>query len=164
MANIIRQQGDILQSQAEVLVNPVNCVGVMGAGLAKQFRSRYPEMNRLYREDCRKGIIKPGVVRLYPAGTGQEIAAFPTKVHWQNPSRPEYIKAGLLGLRVSLIAKGRRSVAVPAIGTGLGGLDWPPVLDLITNILDLDDLTIEIYEPQGRPTRRDPRKQTPAAT
>ena len=148
MATFSINQGDIFKSQAQVLVNPVNCVGVMGKGLALEFKKRYPDLDREYRSDCRAGRIRPGTVVIYPAGAGRLVANLPTKDHWRQPSRMEYIILGLDGLAAHITSRKVTSVAVPAIGAGLGGLPWPPVKEAIEQILDLPGLSVEIYPPR----------------
>ena len=128
-----------------MLVNPVNCVGTMGAGLAKQFKNRYPEMDRNYRSDCRKGLFTPGTVRLYRVSPNRTVANFPTKDHWKEPSRIEWIEDALLSLNRLAAEQEIRSIAVPAIGTGYGGLDWNQVRPLIENVLTQPNFTVEIY-------------------
>ena len=144
-------RGDIFHSEAQVLVNPVNCAGVMGAGLAKQFRDRYPEMFAQYREDCRKGLVRTGNVRLYqPGKPGDPIVAnLPTKKHWRNPSRMKYVREGLRDLVLKLRAEGIRTVALPALGAGLGGLDQREVLEAMREILAAPGLEAEIRLPDG---------------
>ena len=148
MATFVTKQGDIFHAEAQVLVNPVNCVGAMGAGLAKQFKERYPAMNQQYRRDCVAGKVKTGAVILYHVSGGRVIANLPTKDDWRNPSRMEYIEGGLAALKQALTDEGLTSVAIPAIGAGLGGLKWPDVLQRIETLLDNPDLTVEIYPPK----------------
>ena len=163
MANIIVKNGDILASHAEVLVNPVNCVGVMGAGLAKQFKDKYPLVFREYRRDCLSGRLKVGTVLFYRIEEGRWMAAFPTKHHWRHPSRIEWIEQGLMDLRNRLSSERIRSVAVPALGAGLGQLHWSDVRPLIMGTLNLPEVTVEIYEPVFG-SRRSARKGGVSAT
>ena len=139
--------GNIFESKTQVLINPINCVGVMGAGLAKQFKNNYPEMFSAYTRDCRAGLVVTGEVRFYPAGhaSDQVIANLPTKRHWKNPSKMEYVEDGLLDLRRQMKERGYRSVAVPALGAGLGGLEWGDVLGVIEDILDVPYLAAQIW-------------------
>ena len=148
MAEFITVRGNIFDSKAQMLVNPVNCVGVMGAGLAKQFKARYPEMFQEYREQCRLGLVRTGEVTLHPVRDGRTVANLPTKNDWRNPSQLEYADSGLLSLAHALSAGQFRSVAVPALGAGLGGLQWERVLPLIHDRLDLHLLRVEIYPPR----------------
>ena len=145
-------KGDIFQSAAEALVNPVNCVGVMGKGLARQFRDAYPRMNAKYVEACRDGDVLIGEMWVY--GTGnllgpKWIINFPTKVHWKDPSKKEYIENGLIDLADRVHAMGIRSVAIPALGCGLGQLDWGVVYPMLQELAqDLPQVRFEIYDPQ----------------
>lgn len=148
MATFTETTGNIFDSSALVLVNPVNCVGTMGAGLAKQFKTRYPDMDRQYRADCRQGLFKPGTVRLYRVSPTRMIANFPTKDHWKNPSRIEYIEDGLISLNQLAAERQIGSIAIPAIGTGYGGLDWNQVKPLIRNLLTQADMEVEICLPR----------------
>ena len=142
--------GDLFDDPAEAYVNPVNCVGVMGAGLALQFKKRYPRYFQDYADCCRGGMVKPG--RIHVHSTREEhpryILSFPTKRHWRDRSRLADIEAGLRSLRQALIDNGIRSVAVPALGAGLGGLDWDRVGARITKALgDLDGVKVRVFEP-----------------
>ena len=123
----------IFEIDAEAIVNPVNCVGVSGAGLARQFTRRYPENDRLYRQAGKKGRVTPG--RGFITQTGldspRHIVNFPTKRHWRDESLLSDISLGLRNLRRELLRRGIRSVALPALGVGLGGLDWRDVRKII---------------------------------
>lgn len=148
MTKFMDKRGDIFQSKAQVLVNPVNCVGAMGAGLARQFKERYPAMNQQYRRDCAVGKVKTGEVILYPVSDGRVVANFPTKIHWRNPSKLEYIQEGLTALNETLAEHGFESVAIPAIGTGYGGLHWNQVKPLIHSLITHHPLDVEIFLPK----------------
>ena len=138
--------GDIFTSDAKCIVNPVNCVGVMGKGLALSFKKKYPEMFENYQEFCKDGLIKPGVCFLYHAAD-RDILNFPTKFHWKNPSEMEYIEKGLDWIVEN---KDRfESIAFPAIGCGLGGLEWSDVKSLILDKLGDTNIRLELYEPLG---------------
>ena len=141
-------RGDIFDSGAKALVNPVNCVGVMGAGLAKQFKQRYPGVAYQYEIDCRAGQVRTGQVNVYPTYGPRYIINFPTKRHWQNPSKIEYIESGLKSLDGALAERGISSVAIPALGAGLGGLDWTEVEKLIRSELTGESLSVELYPPR----------------
>ena len=125
--------GDIFDGTADILVNPVNTQGKMGAGLAKQFRTRYPEIDAPYRHDCRSGDLVIGTIGAYPTHDGKTVICLPTKIHWQNPSRLSYIQSGLTALaRWTELQDCRdRTIAIPPLGCGLGGLDWAEVGPLI---------------------------------
>ena len=145
------QTGDLLQSQAEALVNTVNTVGVMGKGIALQFREAFPHNYKKYLDACKKKELQPGVLLSVwdnNLQSGQKlIINFPTKVHWRNPSKYEYIEKGLDALRDLLLKKPIKSIAIPPLGSGNGGLDWQKVKPLIeTKLKDLD-VDIQVYEP-----------------
>lgn len=141
-------RGDIFSSKAQALVNPVNCVGVMGAGLAKEFKHRWPEMFYRYRAICFGGL--PGYQLCHPQiDKGQEpwIVNFPTKNHWRRDSRIEEVQLGLINLALSIPIWEVESLAVPALGCGNGGLKWPAVKSLMQIHLGGLEIPIEIYEP-----------------
>src|SRR5215475_8581084 len=148
--------GNLLAADAEALVNTVNCVGVMGKGIALQFKRAYPENYRQYRRACRRGEVQPG--RMFVVDTGgvappRYIINFPTKRHWRGKSRMEDIEAGLKALVDTIRRYDIRSIAVPPLGSGLGGLDWPEVkLRIEAALQPLSDVRIIIYEPKGAPT------------
>ena len=123
----------IFEIDAEAIVNPVNCVGVSGAGLARQFARRYPENDRLYRQACREGRVTPGrgIITQTELDSPRRIVNFPTKRHWRDESRLSDISLGLRNLRRELLRRGIRSIALPALGVGLGGLDWMDVREII---------------------------------
>src|SRR5207249_10152861 len=121
------RSGDILKSEAEALVNTVNCVGVMGRGIALQFKNAFPENFKAYAAACKRGEMQPG--RMFVFETGQltpprYIINFPTKRHWRGKSRIEDIDAGLKAPVAEIRARRLRSIALPPLGSGLGGLDW----------------------------------------
>lgn len=129
--------GDIMESEAQALVNPVNCVGVMGKGLALQFKHRYPANYIFYEQACREGRVRPGhmlVFELEPVTHGQGpqfLINFPTKRHWLDESLLGDIHQGLDALAFELIRRRIRRVALPALGCGLGGLVWDDVKEVI---------------------------------
>jgi O-acetyl-ADP-ribose deacetylase (regulator of RNase III) len=142
--------GGIFDSTAEGLVNPVNCVGVMGAGLAAQFKARFPANNLAYVAACVARQVKIGMVFTHETGGAPKyIFNFPTKRHWAEPSRIEFIQEGLIALRGELERTKAASVAVPALGCGLGGLSWEQVGPLILEQLAGLEAKIMIYGPQG---------------
>jgi O-acetyl-ADP-ribose deacetylase (regulator of RNase III) len=145
--------GDILESEAQALVNPVNCVGVMGKGLALQFKQRYPANYIFYERACREGRVRPGhmlVFELEPVVPGQRpqlIINFPTKRHWRDESLLVDIHQGLDALAFELIRRRIRHVALPALGCGLGGLAWADVKELIEDRLaQLEQIRIVIID------------------
>lgn len=126
--------GDIFTSGAECIVNPVNTVGVMGGGLALQFKKRFPENFEVYKDLCDGNLLKTGEIHLFM--TDQEfipyyIVNFPTKQHYKDPSLLEYIEPGLINMKEMLEMFDVKSVAIPALGCGLGGLNWNDVYPLI---------------------------------
>ena len=128
----------IFNRKIGVIVNPVNCVGVMGGGLALQFKQRYPEMFELYRSVCRNRAIKPGGLHIYLCEKeSRYIVNFPTKDDWRNPSKLEYVEEGLKALaNYPFSSSIANSIAVPALGCGLGGLKLKDVQPLIEKYLD----------------------------
>ena len=147
--------GDILAEDTEALVNTVNCVGVMGRGIALQFRKAFPENFEAYAEACKRGEVRPG--RMFVFETGQltnprYIVNFPTKRHWRGKSRLEDVEAGLNALAEEIRDRNIHSIAVPPLGSGLGGLEWHEVRRRIEEALrGFDDLRIVIFEPNGPP-------------
>jgi len=150
--SVVIKHGNLLDDDAEALVNPVNCVGAMGRGLALQFKERYPDMFAEYRRRCRDGSLRPGCVMLYPirGPVPRFLVGFPTKDHWRDPSRLEWVRAGLHGLADVCEDRGIASIAVPPLGCGLGGLRWPDVRALIEEILvpGAPNTEIRIYPPE----------------
>ena len=142
---IVYVSGNILEAKTEVITNAVNCVGVMGAGLAKQFKDKYPEMFKDYREACRYKELFPGQIHVYKIHSTSPpfyIFNFPTKKDWRNPSKIEYIEKGLNTMRKVLSTTNIKSISIPKLGCGLGGLKWSDVNLLIKKYLV--DLNIEI--------------------
>src|ERR1044072_5637709 len=118
---------DLFQSGSDVIVNPVNCVGAMGAGLALEFRKRYPDMFNDYLIRCRRHEVKLGEPYLYRDVKGIGILNFPTKGHWKDNSQLEDIYNGVTYLVQNYKEMGIKSIAVPALGCGKGQLDWADV-------------------------------------
>lgn len=150
-----RTRGDILQADAEALVNTVNCVGIMGRGIALQFRKAFPENYKLYRAVCEREELRPGTMLVYDLGrltNPRYIINFPTKRHWKGKSRIEDIEAGLPALVAEVRRLGISSIAIPPLGSGLGGLDWREVRPRIERAFqDLPDVRVLLYEPGGAP-------------
>ncbi|MBI3720353.1 MAG: macro domain-containing protein [Sphingobacteriales bacterium] len=143
--------GNLLDSPANALVNTVNTVGVMGKGIALQFKEAFPANNNKYIESCKQGLLQPGkllAVKDHNALLGEKlIINFPTKKHWRHPSKYEYIEDGLKAL-VKLIEEEKiESIAVPPLGCGNGGLDWQQVKRLIEQYLSPLDVAVYVYEP-----------------
>lgn len=142
------QFGNIFDSSAQALVNPINCVGVMGKGLALQFKQKYPEMFEAYKEACRKKWIKIGNLFLFTE-KDKLIIGFPTKKHWKDKSELKYIEIGLIKLVELIKERNIKSIAIPALGCGLGQLKWDDVRDLMIKYLEpLNDVEIFVYLPQ----------------
>ncbi len=148
-------KGDLLKADAEALVNTVNTVGVMGRGIALQFKQQYPENYRRYAHACENGEIEPGgllVVDLNRMENPRVIINFATKKHWRGDSKMEYIEKGLAELVVAIQKMKIRSIAIPPLGCGLGGLSWPDVKRRIEKALEkLSDVEVLVYEPSGAP-------------
>ena len=147
--------GDILTEDAEALVNTVNCVGVMGRGIALQFKRAFPENFKAYAAYCKRNEIQPGKMFIFETGemiSPRFIVNFPTKRHWRGKSRIEDIESGLGSLADEIRSRGIRSVAIPPLGSGLGGLNWSDVRSRMREALSgLDDVRIIIFEPGGGP-------------
>ena len=141
--------GDIFETDCDIIVCPVNCIGSMGKGLAKEFARRFPEYSRRYSRACIDGMIRPGtpVLHLFAGIYDKDIISFPTKDHWRNPSKLEYIENGLKSIARN-IENMPHSIAFPALGCGCGELLWADVLPLMKNYLEPLEITCEIYEPK----------------
>lgn len=143
--------GNLLEAEAEALVNTVNTVGVMGKGIALMFKERFPENYQAYKTACERNELQTG--RMFVTPTGQLngpkwVINFPTKRHWRPASKLEWIDEGLADLRRVLIENEIKSVAIPPLGSGNGKLDWADVKPLIEQHLDdLDDVEILVFEP-----------------
>ena len=144
-------QGNLLESSSEALINTVNEVGVMGKGIALMFREAFPQNTRIYETACKAGEVKVGkmLVTRERDQIGQPwIINFPTKKHWRNPSKLEWVAAGLKDLVQVIQERQIRSVAVPPLGCGNGGLDWSQVREEIESALsELRDVDVLVFEP-----------------
>ena len=141
--------GDILQSKAQTLVNTVNCVGVMGKGIALEFKNRFPDMYRDYVERCRRHDIKPGMPYLYRTLVPPQIINFPTKEHWKSVSSVRDIERGLERLLEHYKDWDVTSLAIPPLGCGNGQLEWRMVGPLIYTRAGQMDIPVELYAPYG---------------
>lgn len=150
--------GNLLENDAEALVNTVNCVGFMGKGIALQFKQAYPDNFEAYRQACRDKKVQPG--RMFVFATGAMIGPkyiinFPTKKHWRGKSRIDDIRIGLKALIEEIKHLGIRSIAVPPLGCGLGGLDWKEVRPLIEEAFsEVPAVHVFLYPPAGAPDAR----------
>jgi O-acetyl-ADP-ribose deacetylase (regulator of RNase III) len=155
MATIRFETGDLLATDAEALVNTVNCVGIMGRGIALQFKNMFPGNFKDYAAACKRGEVQPGRMFIFETGAltnPRFIINFPTKRHWRGKSRMEDIDAGLKALVSEIKNRGIRSIAVPPLGSGLGGLDWTDVRPRIETALSgIKNLEVAIFEPNGAP-------------
>lgn len=139
--------GDIFKSQCEALVNPVNIKGVMGKGLALAFKTKYPAHFANYQRACKSGKMATDKVLAYQEKNGPMIICLATKDDWKDSSKIEYVSAGLDDLVKQIETLGIRSVAIPKLGCGLGGLDWNKVRPLIVEKMStIDGIDVEIYE------------------
>jgi len=150
------KRGNILKAKADALVNTVNCVGVMGRGIALQFKKEFPEMFKAYKSVCDRGELKPGKVLVYDLNRFEKphfVINVPTKDHWRGKSRLEYVDAGLQALIAEIDRLGIESIAVPPLGCGLGGLDWGEVRHRIEEAFKaLPNVHVLLFEPKGTPT------------
>ena len=163
--------GDIFTTNVEALVNTVNCKGVMGRGIALQFKKRFPQNFKKYRAACERGEVQPGrmfifemtpnnpQLELLPLSNGRDvnqqlnpryIVNFPTKRHWRAKTRMEDIDSGLKALHKEIVDRKIQSIAIPPLGCGLGGLQWDDVRPRIEAMLDeIDGIHAVILEPGG---------------
>ena len=148
MTHIKYQKGDIFNSKAHVIVNTVNCEGVMGKGLALAFKERYPAMFAVYQQDCKTGKLRIGRPTLYKASTPW-ILNFPTKDHWRPPSKLEYLDKGLEYLVGNYQKAGIQSIAFPKLGAQNGKLSWDDVGPLMAKYLSQLDIDVYIYITAG---------------
>lgn len=162
--------GDMLKDDSEAIVNTVNCVGVMGRGIALQFKNAWPENFKAYKTACMRAEVQPGRMFVFETGhltQPRYIINFPTKRHWRGKSCIEDIESGLQALVAEIFARGITSVAIPPLGCGLGGLDWSEVLPRIEAALAaLPGVRVRIFEPKGAPQSdsMQPRREVPGMT
>lgn len=147
------QTGDLLAADVEALVNTVNCVGVMGKGIALQFKKSFPDNFKKYARACKGGEIEPGRMFITEQlGVPKYIVNFPTKRHWRAKSQMADVESGLAALANEVQARQIRSIAIPPLGSGLGGLDWSEVRSRIEDTLgQLPDVRVVVYEPERPP-------------
>ena len=156
---VILKSGDLLKERPEAIVNTVNCVGVMGKGIALQFKQRWPQNFKAYEAACKHKEVKPGKMFIYDLGEWEKprfIINFPTKVHWRGDSKIEYIKSGLRDLVRQVERLKIRSIALPPLGCGSGGLDWSDVKRLIFAAFEKHpEIEVDLFEPKGAPRPRE---------
>jgi len=161
---ITYQTGNILHDQADAIINTVNTVGVMGKGLALQFKKAFPDNFKVYKKSCDDKSLITGQVLTVPLSSLNApfyIINFPTKAHWRSKSKIEYIEQGLLSLKDEVKRLNLKSVAIPALGSGLGGLPWREVETAIHHSLsDMPDIEWKIYPPQSAPAAETMPNQT----
>ena len=144
-------RGNLLEDDAQALVNTVNTVGVMGKGIALQFKQRFPANFVAYAQACKLGQVQTGSMFVTEPRelTGPRwVVNFPTKQHWRDPSRMEWVVDGLQDLRSFLVRNTVLSIALPALGAGLGGLPWAMVRGHIETALGALPVDVRVYEPQ----------------
>lgn len=151
--------GDILKSNAQALVNTVNCVGVMGRGIALQFKNAFSDNFEAYARACEAHEVEPGRMFVFERrrlDNPRYIINFPTKRHWRGKSRMEDIESGLVDLVRVIKARNITSIAIPPLGSGLGGLNWRDVRPKIEAAMAaLPDVDVMIFEPAGAPTAQE---------
>lgn len=148
-------RGNLLDAQVDALVNTVNTVGVMGKGIALQFKKAFPENFEAYKKECDAGRLQPGKMFVFQVGgitKPRYIVNFPTKKHWRGKSRIEYVRDGLKALVADVRRLSIESIAIPPLGCGMGGLRWSEVRRLIEDAFaDLTEVRAYLYEPAGAP-------------
>ena len=158
------KSGDIFTENAEALVNSVNCVGVMGRGIALQFKNVFPENFEAYAAACKRQEVRPGRMFVFETGrltNPRYIINFPTKRHWRGKSRIEDVEVGLEALIQEIRERGIRSIAIPPLASGLGGLKWSEIRPRIESALkELDDLEAIVFEPGSSPADGRPNRST----
>lgn len=148
-------RGNLIEADAEALVNTVNCVGYMGKGIALQFKQAFPENFKFYERACERGEMQPGRVLVYETGlmhNPRYIINFPTKRHWRGKSKIEDLESGLVALIAEVKRRHIRSIAVPPLGCGYGGLEWDMVRPMIAKAFEsVPDVRVLLYAPRGAP-------------
>jgi O-acetyl-ADP-ribose deacetylase (regulator of RNase III) len=149
--SIERGYGDLITAEVDALVNTVNTEGVMGKGLALQIKKAFPEVFAEYTHACKQGSVAIGRMHVVNRSTSPRfVINFPTKKQWRHPSKLEYIESGLADLIGRVRELGIRSIAVPPLGCGLGGLDWTEVRSRIVEAFEpLPDVRVVLFEPNS---------------
>ncbi len=147
---IERGVGDLLRADVDALVNAVNCRGVMGKGLALQFKKTFPEVFAAYQAACDAGGVRIGQMHVVERQSSPRfVINFPTKDDWRKPSKLEFIEAGLIDLVEQVKLHRIESLAIPPLGCGLGGLDWGIVRPMIVEAFaPLSGVRVVLFEPQ----------------
>lgn len=159
---VVETQGDLLHADADALVNTVNCVGIMGKGIALQFKRQFPEMFKVYKRACDRGEVQIGKMLVWETGLlegPQYIINFPTKQHWKGRSKLPWIRAGLEDLRRVVGELEIGSVALPPLGAGNGGLDWTDVEPLIQDLLGDLHAEVTVFPPSREAHRIEGRQR-----
>ncbi len=155
---LTEEHGNLLEAPADALVNTVNTVGIMGKGLALQFKQAYPGNFQVYESACRRGEVRLGSMFTYETGQLDRprfVINFPTKGHWRSKSKLSDIRAGLVSLREVIRERDIDSIAIPPLGCGNGGLDWSAVRPLLVAVLgDLPGVRVLVYPPQETPSAK----------
>lgn len=136
--------GTVFNTGADAIVNTVNCVGIMGTGVALEFKLRFPDMFKLYENKCKTHSIATGKIDYYKTSDGLYLINFPTKQHFKYPSKLEWIEKGLSDFLNTYESKGFKSVAFPKLGTGNGGLNWSDVMSIMVKYLSLAKIDVFI--------------------
>lgn len=142
---LIYHRTSLLSSNAQTVVNTVNCVGVMGKGIAAEFKNRYPTMFKIYKKLCDDKLLKPGKLWLW-RGEAQWVLNFPTKNHWRHPSKLEWIEAGLRKFVTEYEKRGVTEISFPRLGCGNGGLEWDDVRPLMESYLSSLPITVFVHD------------------
>lgn len=147
-------EGTVFNSPAKTIVNTVNCTGVMGAGIALEFKLRYPQMYEEYVQQCENKRLNVGIPKIYENSKNRWIMNFPTKAHWRYPSKMKWIEDGLIYFVQNYKKRDIESIAFPKLGTHNGGLEWKEVKDIMEKYLGNIDIPVyicldELNNPDG---------------
>jgi O-acetyl-ADP-ribose deacetylase (regulator of RNase III) len=145
--NLRFTSGNMFHIPADIRINTVNCVGVMGAGVALAFKRLHPLMFAEYQRKCTAGLMRPGQLHIWQSPDGERIVNFPTKRHWRDNSRYDDLEAGLIALKTYLANQGHVRVTLPALGCGHGRLNWNIVAAMIAKYLHGLDAQITVFQP-----------------
>ena len=151
MSNCTEHRGSLFEAPVACIVNPVNCQGVMGKGLALEFKQRFPDVFRDYERMCQRNELKPGVLHTYQLSDGKWVVNFPTKTFWRQPSKLQYVQAGLPALVEFVMMNAVGSIAIPALGCGLGGLSWPSVkreIEVAFDVIPSGNVNVWLFPPK----------------